>query len=75
MVVALALRQDGHCGRGNQRPPLGGCGESLTVPDDDGELAPVHVDHIVPIALGGADALGNMQLLHERCHLAKTASE
>lgn len=31
-----------------------------------------HVDHIVPIALGGIDAIRNMQLLCSKCNLGKS---
>jgi hypothetical protein len=30
-----------------------------------------HVDHVVPLSLGGADCLENMQLLCQRCNLGK----
>ena len=33
----------------------------------------LEVDHIVPKALGGRDFYNNLQLLHESCHLKKTA--
>jgi len=33
------------------------------------------VDHIVPRALGGKDVYSNLQLLHESCHLKKTAAD
>lgn len=35
----------------------------------------LEVDHIVPRALGGKDAYSNLQLLHESCHLKKTAAD
>jgi len=35
----------------------------------------VHVDHIVPKAEGGGDALKNLQLLPEKVHEKKTAGE
>ena len=33
----------------------------------------MHVDHIVPLAKGGADTFDNMQLLHKACNLSKGA--
>ena len=33
----------------------------------------MHVDHIVPLAKGGADTVDNMQLLHKACNLSKGA--
>ncbi|MGI4797610.1 MAG: HNH endonuclease [Janthinobacterium lividum] len=33
----------------------------------------VHVDHVVPLAGGGADVFENMQLLHSTCNQAKRA--
>lgn len=40
-----------------------------------GEVEPddVHIDHIVPIARGGRDALENLQVAHSRCNLRKGA--
>lgn len=35
----------------------------------------VRRDHIVPLAMGGADAVGNLQIIHDDCHLAKTVGE
>ena len=35
----------------------------------------LEVDHIVPRALGGKDLYSNLQLLHESCHLKKTAAD
>lgn len=41
-----------------------------------GKLPPkVHVDHIVPKADGGGDALRNLQLLPEKVHQMKTKVE
>ena len=72
VVIALAERQDGACGRGRN----GGCGERLIRPNaaDDGYEG-VELDHIVRLKDGGADAEGNLQLLHASCHARKTASE
>jgi 5-methylcytosine-specific restriction endonuclease McrA len=33
-----------------------------------------HVDHIVPVSLGGVDDISNFQLLCSRCNLGKSAS-
>jgi len=33
------------------------------------------VDHIVPLALGGSDAMSNLQALCPRCHKAKTRED
>lgn len=35
--------------------------------------ADYHLDHIMPLALGGVNADGNMQLLRKRCNLQKNA--
>jgi len=35
----------------------------------------IEVDHILPRALGGKDTYSNLQLLHESCHLKKTAAD
>ena len=35
----------------------------------------LEVDHVVPRALGGKDTYSNLQLLHESCHLKKTAAD
>lgn len=42
------------------------CGERL------GSLDGLHDDHVVPLALGGTNALDNRQLLHAACHAEKT---
>jgi 5-methylcytosine-specific restriction endonuclease McrA len=36
-------------------------------------LERVNVDHIVPRADGGTDALENLQRVHQRCNMAKNA--
>ena len=32
-------------------------------------------DHVIPLAEGGPDTLGNMRPIHHDCHVAKTAEE
>ena len=32
----------------------------------------LHVDHLIPVAQGGTDELGNLQTLCQRCNLAKS---
>lgn len=54
-VEALALRQGKRCR---------GCGRHLSVTG-------YHVDHIRPIAKGGLNVAGNLQLLCPRCNLRK----
>lgn len=36
-------------------------------PDD------VHIDHVLPVSLGGGDELRNLQVAHSRCNLVKGA--
>jgi len=36
--------------------------------DDDPALGPTEADHILPLALGGADELHNIMLAHRECH-------
>lgn len=50
------------------------CPTRLGTYTDAGELHIVgfHVDHDIPLALGGSDALTNWQLLCVPCHRAKT---
>ena len=48
------------------------CHQPLPILDDgylDGQQ--VHVDHIHPVSKGGADEMGNWQLLHAVCNLSK----
>jgi 5-methylcytosine-specific restriction endonuclease McrA len=35
--------------------------------------ADIHIDHIVPVSRGGSDHLGNLQVSHSWCNLAKGA--
>lgn len=48
----------------------GVCGicESLVGPGDA-----LHIDHIHPVALGGATVIGNLQVAHAACNLKKGA--
>lgn len=43
------------------------CGESL----DPFDSTATHVDHILPVALGGTGAIDNLRLLHAECNRAK----
>lgn len=54
-------------------PPCAICGNPIdyTLPHrDPGEYV---VDHIVPLALGGADTLANKQPAHRKCNATKGA--
>jgi RNA-directed DNA polymerase len=35
----------------------------------------MEIDHILPQAYGGSDAMVNLQLLHQQCHERKTAND
>jgi|ERR1700677_973008 len=37
--------------------------------------SPIEYDHIIPIALGGAHVVGNLQALCPKCHLEKTKAD
>lgn len=54
-VEALAVKQRYRCN---------GCGRNLWVTG-------YHVDHVVPLARGGRNEVGNIQLLCPRCNLRK----
>jgi 5-methylcytosine-specific restriction endonuclease McrA len=34
----------------------------------------LHVDHYLPLALGGSNAASNLRLMHATCNLAKGAA-
>ncbi len=34
---------------------------------------PIHLDHVHPVALGGATTLSNLQLAHSVCNMRKGA--
>jgi hypothetical protein len=54
-----------------ERGKCAACGADLAT-----ELqAPVHIDHIVPLSLGGCNDLVNLQVLCERCNLDKSIGE
>lgn len=59
--VALRWLQDDKCGI---------CGWPLPRAPINGE---VHIDHVVPLARGGADEKSNLQLAHAVCNLRKGA--
>jgi 5-methylcytosine-specific restriction endonuclease McrA len=41
---------------------------------DPVELADVHIDHIIPVARGGDDWPGNLQVTHSACNVRKGVS-
>lgn len=41
----------------------------------DGTRERWEVEHIIPLALGGADDAGNMRPAHTRCHRSKTTED
>lgn len=53
------------------KPPCGICGGEIdyTIKSPDPES--FEVDHIVPMARGGADVLANKQASHRRCNRTK----
>lgn len=57
-IRASVIERDGYvCGL---------CGD----PVDPGD---VHIDHVLPVSLGGDDELPNLQVTHSSCNLAKGA--
>lgn len=64
-VEGLKVRQHSRCAE---------CSARLGTFSEAGELHFVgfHVDHVIPLALGGSDNLGNWQILCVPCHAAKT---
>ncbi len=55
---SLMIRERGKCSN---------CGTEL----QEDPVSRVHVDHIIPLAVGGFNDIVNLQLLCERCNLAK----
>ena len=45
------------------------CGHALYFGDE------IHIDHIVPLGIGGLDELSNMQAVHRICNLKKGVKE
>lgn len=43
------------------------CGQTINLARED-----MHVEHVIPLAMGGADDLTNMQPAHVGCHAEKT---
>lgn len=55
IILSSLIERDGFvCGM---------CGESL-------EGSKIHIDHIIPVALGGVDTLSNVRLTHAKCNLS-----
>jgi 5-methylcytosine-specific restriction endonuclease McrA len=55
VFATLAAKQGNRCGM---------CGQAM-------RAAGVHIDHIVPLAHGGLDALWNLRLVHRCCNLIR----
>ena len=64
----ILLRDKFTCQQCGRRPTAKGAG-GIVRPD----LSMLHVDHITPLARGGADAFDNLQLLCAPCNLTKGA--
>lgn len=41
----------------------------------DGVREPWHLDHIIPLALGGEDTEANLAPVHAKCHATKTKGD
>ena len=41
----------------------------------DGTKEAWEIEHVIPLAMGGDDEDGNLQLAHAKCHKAKTAED
>lgn len=55
IIISALIERDGFvCGM---------CGESL-------ENSKIHIDHIIPVALGGVDTLANVRLTHAHCNMS-----
>ena len=57
-----------------ERPPCGICGEAIDYALPYLDPMSYVVDHIVPVARGGADELDNKQAAHRSCNRAKSDS-
>lgn len=57
IIVDFLLKRDGLI--------CGICKESL-------EGSAFHIDHILPVALGGKDIMSNVQLAHPKCNMAQS---
>lgn len=53
------------------KPDCGICGEPIDYALKSPDPGSFEVDHIVPIAAGGDDALSNKQAAHRRCNREK----
>ena len=49
------------------------CGEPVDPTTPRTEPLGAHIDHVIPLAHGGAHARYNVELLHAKCNLAKSA--
>lgn len=47
------------------------CGEVINLAKGDR----VHVDHVIPLAMGGTNDWSNLQAIHAACHAAKTGAD
>lgn len=56
-IARMSGRQQGRCGI---------CAQPLAAHD-------IEVDHIVPVALGGSNAISNLRLVHAACNRARGA--
>ena len=59
IITSFLIERDGFvCGM---------CGESL-------EDSKIHIDHIIPVALGGVDIMSNVRLTHATCNMDQALS-
>jgi len=59
IIISFLIERDGFvCGM---------CGESL-------EDSKIHIDHIIPVALGGVDVMSNVRLTHATCNMDQALS-
>lgn len=57
-----------------ERPPCGICGGEIDYDLDHHDPMSFVVDHVVPLAKGGPDALTNKQAAHRKCNRDKGTS-